>query len=56
MALEKLPDCMLPDGGDPCKAYQELYDKYMDALIRIDHLETSRKNLIEHISFLTNER
>ncbi len=24
--LEKLPDCMLPDGGDPCEAYTELYE------------------------------
>lgn len=20
-----LPDCMMPDGAEPCKAYQELY-------------------------------
>ena len=22
---ESLPDCMMPDGGDPCAGYQELY-------------------------------
>ena len=22
---DKLPSCMMPDGADPCEAYQELY-------------------------------
>ena len=27
-----LPECMLPDGGDACKAYQELCEKHKTLL------------------------
>lgn len=26
---EVLPDCMAPDGAEPCKGYQQLYAKYL---------------------------
>jgi hypothetical protein len=33
-----LPDCMMPDGADPCKAYSEL-------LVERDHLRTEYERL-----------
>ena len=30
MNAEKLPDCMLPGGADPCAGYQELYTKAVE--------------------------
>jgi len=28
MSVDILPDCMMPDGGDPCKAFQKMHADY----------------------------
>lgn len=49
MKVDLLPDCMLPDGAEPCKAYSELYKKALileQALIRITKDCTARKSVM----------
>ena len=34
----KMPNCMAPDGADPCKAYQELYSHARAMEAKLDFL------------------
>lgn len=36
---ELLPDCMMPDGADPCIGYQQLYERFKQSRARIEQLE-----------------
>lgn len=63
MSLNKLPECMMPDGAPPCEAYQELYDQNearMYAIVfLISRLSSTGKNIeINYEDFklkMTNE-
>lgn len=47
--MAKLPDCMLPDGADPCLGYAELY-------ARIAKLESMRSALLSLVRKGSNDR
>jgi len=48
--LDKLPDCMLPDGADPCEAYTELLNQNEARLYAIVFLISRLSSTCENIN------
>lgn len=42
--LENLPDCMMPDGAEPCKAYGEAYEEVKRLQATIHYLDSKIKS------------
>ncbi len=40
-----LPDCMMPDGGDPCKGYTDTYEELREARAEIARLTRENESL-----------
>jgi hypothetical protein len=38
-----LPDCMMPDGAEPCAAYRQLEEKYAYIVKRAAHLDAEQR-------------
>lgn len=49
---EIFPDCMAPDGAEPCQGYQQLLMKYQNVVAINDHLSGE---IVKKIKALTEE-
>jgi hypothetical protein len=54
--MNLLPECMLPDGGEACKAYLELYEKHhtlRNEIYELKDLIRKQESIINEGSFTT---
>ena len=49
MAKELLPDCMMPDGAEPCLSYQDLCRQLEKALAERDELAEACREFVRKV-------
>jgi hypothetical protein len=55
MSDAKLPDCMMPDGGEPCIGYQQLRAEVEELSLEIARLRRSQAMIVEQSARLREE-
>jgi len=55
MSDAKLPDCMMPDGGEPCIGYQQLRAQVEELTLEIARLRRSQAMIVETSAGLQEE-